>query len=385
MKNLHIILNDKFDPSPIFDATSSENEYVCAIWDKNEPIPYLNTDVVKGMVHEDIKKLIMEGNYDNVFFHPLPEEWYAFVEAVPEDKKVIWCLWGYELYNNPYLTKYISNLMPIYLPLTMPWLEKPSRGLRRLYRYMMQKKKEFDICIDRNRFCRIISRIDYVAPIFQNEMEILNGIKGFRAKYFPFQYTRWSMHDEFGWKTESEDKYILVGNSGHPLNNHLQILSQLKERGITDYTIYMPTAYANENIRYIEHLKETLKDNQFKYILQKSMMPYDEYQKIMSKCSIVIIGSIRQHASDTIHMNLLQGAKVFLYEQSVAYKFLKSEGIRVFSIEKDLTLNNIKESMTKEDRLSNRKKVLELVSKERTIERLRLALDEMSCSWNKVI
>ena len=378
MKNLHIILNDKFDPSPIFEATGSKNEYVCALWEENEPIPYLNTDVIRGMVHEDIKKLIQEGNYDNIFFHPLPIEWYELVAAVPEDKKVIWCLWGYELYNNPYLTKYISKLMPIYLPLTQPWLEKPSRGLRKLYRLIMQKKKEFAIYRDRHRFYRIISRIDYVAPIFQNEMEVLSGIKGFRAKYFPFQYTRWSINDDFGWKTSDSDKYILVGNSGHPLNNHLQILALLKDRGITEYTIYMPIAYANGNTRYFEQLKATLKDNNFKYILQESMMLYDEYQKIMSKCSVVIIGSIRQHASDTIYMNLLQGAKVFLYEKSVAYKFLKSEGIIVFSIDHDFTLDNIEKDLSKEERILNRAKVLELVSKEKTIERLKAALNEIS-------
>lgn len=378
MKNLHIILNGVFDPTPVFDASGLENEYVCAVWYKDEPISYLNTDVVKAMEHETIKSIIQQGNYDNIFFHPLPEEWYDFVEAVPDDKKVIWCLWGYELYNNPYLTKYISNLMPIYLPLTQPWIEKPASVLRKLYRFIMQKKNEFAIYRDMPRFYRIISRIDYVAPIFQNEMEILNGINGFRAKYFPFQYTRWSKNDDFGWKADGEDKYILVGNSGYPLNNHLQILSQLKDREIMDYTLYLPIAYGNGNSRYNEQLKATLKDNNFKYILQESMMPYDEYQKIMSKCSIVIIGSIRQHASDTIYMNLLQGAKVFLYEQSVAYKFLKSEGIKVFSIDHDLTLDNIKKDLPTEDRVLNREKVLELVSKEKTIERLRAALNEIS-------
>lgn len=385
MKNLHIILNGVFDPTPVFDTSGLENEYVCAVWYKDESISYLNTDVVKAMEHEAIKSIIQQGNYDNIFFHPLPIEWYDFVEAVPDDKKVIWCLWGYELYNNPYLTKYISKLMPIYLPLTQPWIEKPASGLRKLYRFIMQKKNEFAIYRDMPRFYRIISRIDYVAPIFQNEMEILNGIKGFRAKYFPFQYTRWSMNDEFGWKADGEDKYILVGNSGYPLNNHLQILSQLKDREIMDYTLYLPIAYGNGNSRYNEQLKATLKDNNFKYILQESMMPYDEYQKIMSKCSIVIIGSIRQHASDTIYMNLLQGAKVFLYEQSVAYKFLKSEGIKVFSIDHDLTLDNIKKDLSTEDRVLNREKVLELVSKEKTIERLRAALNEISVNHNSLM
>ena len=376
MKNLHIILNGVFDPTPVFEASGSENEYVCAVWSEDEQIAHLNTDVVTAMLHEDVKALIQKGNYDNIFFHPLPEEWYDFVEVVPKDKMVIWCLWGYELYNNSYLTEYINNLMTINLPLTQPWLEKPAKGLRKLYRFIMQKKKELEIYRDRPRFYKVINRIDYVAPIFQNEMEILNGIKGFRAKYFPFQYTRWSLNDEFGWKIDGKDKYILVGNSGYPLNNHLQILSQLKERNITDYTLYLPIAYGNGNSWYIEQLKETLKENNFKYILQESMMPYDEYQKIMSKCSVVIIGSIRQHASDTIYMNILQGAKVFLYEQSVAYRFLKSEGIKVFSIDHDLTLENIKNDMPKEERVSNRQKALELVSEEKTIERLKRALSE---------
>ena len=383
MKNLHIILNSVFDPTPIFEASASENEYVCAVWYKDEPLSCLNTKVVTPMEHEDVKILIRQGNYDNIFFHPLPIEWYDFIEVVPCGKKVIWCLWGYELYNNPYLTKYIRNLMPIYLPLTTPWIEKPVKGLKKLYKSLMQIKKKIDIYLNRPRFYRIISRIDYIAPIYKNEMKILNGIKGFRAKYFPFQYTRWSINDEFGWKAkESDDSYILVGNSGYPLNNHLQILSLMKDRRLTNYTLYLPIAYGNDNSRYIEKIKTTLKECHFKYILQESMMPYDEYSKIMSKCSIVIIGSIRQHASDTIYMNLLQGAKVFLYERSVAYKFLKSEGIIVYSIERDLTIDSIKNNLSIKDRTTNREKVLNLVSKERTIERLNAALMELKCLIN---
>ena len=377
MKNLHIILNSVFDPTHIFEASGSENEYVCALWYKDEPLSYLNTKAVTAMEHEDVRSLIRQGNYDNIFFHPLPIEWYDFVEVVPCGKKIIWCLWGYELYNNPYLTKYIGKLMPIYLPLTMPWIEKPAKGVKKLYKSLMQIKKKLEIYLGKPRFYRIIRRIDYVAPIFQNEMEILNGIKGFRAKYFPFQYTRWSMNDEFGWKAEHGDIYILVGNSGYPLNNHLQLLSLIKERKLTDYTLYLPIAYGNENSRYIEKLKKTLKEEHFKYILQESMMPYDEYQRIMIKCAIVIIGSIRQHASDTIYMNLLQGAKVFLYEKSIAYKFLSSEGVKVYSIERDLTIENIKNNLSIKDRISNRERVLNLVSKEKTIERLSAALIEM--------
>ena len=54
-------------------------------------------------------------------------------------------------------------------------------------------------------------------------------------------------------------------------------------------------------------------------------------------------------------MGLWNGTMVFLPENSIGYKFFKSEGFHVFTIEKDLTQENIDKGLTEEQIIDNRK------------------------------
>ena len=372
-RNLHIIKNDKFDPSPIFEATDSKNTYVCELQTTDEPIYFLNKDLVMGLTYEGIVSLLKKGEYDNVFFHPLRENWYDLVLAVPDDKNVIWCVFGVELYSNKFLSRFIKERMSIYLPETEKWVI--AHGYKTPFRLKSFIKNLIKRPIYRRRCREAIKRVNYVAPIFANEMELLQQIRGFRAKYFPFQYTRWSVNNDFGCKSKENGQYILLGNSGYPVNNHLDALKVLKERGIINRKLYLPMAYGDA--QYKDKVRKSLDGMGFCYTIQETMIPYLEYQRVVKACDVVIIPSVRQHASDTIYMNLLQGAKVYLYENSVAYKFLTSEGIKVFSIEKDISSISITEDLPQDVIQSNRQKVLELVSIEKTVERLQIALDNI--------
>ena len=55
---------------------------------------------------------------------------------------------------------------------------------------------------------------------------------------------------------------------------------------------------------------------------------------------------------------LWQGSKVFLSETSVNFKYFKSIGMIVFSIQSDLTLKSINRSLSMEEKKNNREVIL---------------------------
>ena len=62
-------------------------------------------------------------------------------------------------------------------------------------------------------------------------------------------------------------------------------------------------------------------------------MPRDEYFKLIDNCSYAVFGVMRQQAMGNIYHCLCQGVKVFLYRDSLVYRFLKEWGYVVFAIE----------------------------------------------------
>lgn len=370
IRNLHIIVNDKFDPSLSFEKTDSENRYICYVRQIDEPIPYLNKNLVEGMDYKTIKSIIQKGEYDNIFFHPLIPSWYGLVKAVPSDKKIIWCMFGWEFYENPYFERLIERHMSLYKPLTQQWIHQHYKeahlsvwlSIKRRLKYYKRQWSLYNV----------MRRIDYVAPVYTTEMDILRHIRGFRAKHFPFRYIVSSYDDNLATESEEIGKYIIVGNSAYPVCNHLDILSLMIERNIVDHELYLPLAYGDNS--YHEMLQETLKEMPFRYQIQDKMIPFNEYQKIMSQCNVAIFPVIRQHSAGAINLNLYHGKKVFLYENSIPYKYLTSVGFRVFSIERELTQSSIKTRLPDSVIQSNRKKVIEHISLECIVKQIQAAL-----------
>ena len=62
-------------------------------------------------------------------------------------------------------------------------------------------------------------------------------------------------------------------------------------------------------------------------------MALNDYYALMDTYSYAVYGVIRQQAMGNIFGCLAKGIKVFLYRDSLVYKFLKEDGFVVFAIE----------------------------------------------------
>ena len=385
LKILHILPNNKFSPVEIFDKTSSDNRYLCPIGE-GETIRYLDTNRVEAVSVNDVTQLLKNPDCDMVVFHSLPVHWYRWVLTIPENVLVTWVVWGVEMYTGDGNYPPLCNL-DLYKPITKLWMDKVTADplktqMAHLWSGIFKSKSVAIRKTERELLktqCaayqnRVFARLDYVAPIFFNEMELLAKIPNFRAELLPFQYSKWHRDDEYESPDFSESTWILLGNSFDPTNNTLDVLQLLKDRKIPN-KVYMPMAYGELGYNEVCRAKATKLG--LDYTIQDTMIPYDEYYRVQQNCRVAVFAHIRQQASDNIHMSLLRGSKVYMYKDSVGYQYYKQAGFIVFSIEEDLTNENIAQLLTPAERAHNRKLVLDTVSVESSIEHLQAALTKI--------
>lgn len=383
---LHILPNDKFSPINIFENLDGYvNDYYCPLKD-GESICFLDDSHVKGATESDLCNKVSYGQYDIVIFHSLPTRWYKIVLSVKPTIKVVWILWGYDVYysNKPYppICK-----MELYRPMTARWMKqlkephiwgKTRHFIKKIVFYKEFKRKKqrtkdlYERCLDIQN--RVLERIDYCAPIFRNEMDLLNVNSYFHADYFPFQYTRWSKNKKYEQANLDAASFIQVGNSADPSGNVLDVINLICKRHITN-KLYLPLAYGESS--YISAIRKFIEKKGIDCLIQDRMLPYEEYCQILENCRVSVFGHIRQQASDTIHMSLLRGNKVFLYRDSIAYQYYKNLGFYVFDLEKELTPESVQDLLSEEKQIHNKELVLETVSIENVVNNVKTKLDEI--------
>lgn len=105
-------------------------------------------------------------------------------------------------------------------------------------------------------------------------------------------------------------------------------------------------------------------------IVLEEYLPLDQYRNIVNSTSIGIFYHERQQAMGNIELFLLNGGKLFLSKSSVIYKYLKTMGFAVFSIQDDLNTAQLNEPLSNEQRLFNRERWLSLHNLEAELGKL---------------
>ncbi len=382
IKILHILHDDKFIDGAIdiFNSTSSCNTYVSI--DDAPPFSYINTHASNILIVErsEILQFIIDGNYNLIAFHTLTRDKYDLVLEIPNDIKILWLAWGYDIYE-PW------ELMPAILPiklykeLTKKYVDLYSKNtdsilkkIKRVIKSTIFTKRTKEVYREKEERVnseivlqkKVLSRIDYVSTVLPSEYQLLHRISEFKAEYFPFQYVNNEMDWEPMWNDSNTD-YILVGNSASKTNNHLDILNILQKRKITNKCI-IPFSYdCNSDSRYMNSL---LSFNKLDIHIQQAYMSYEKYVSLVNLCKVAIFGHIRQQAIGNVILCMLQGKKIFFYEDSVAYKFFKDGGYVIFSIEDDLYLGNVTKPLSNEERLLNVTRIMEQFGYQNVINRL---------------
>lgn len=366
--------DDKFIDSTIelFESISwIDNSYYWVT--EIDSSTYIQTSIIKRIKKKNIaKKLLDEKFADVVVLHSLGSLPNDIIAKIDKNIKVVWFSWGGDLY---------SNIWPEYKLIKIENRIKDSfaKKLYESYRSLFAVKQFLKCSLNgslfknnRKTFLNAIKRIDYYSGVFPIEYDlILNNNKSiFRAKKIDFNYTRKiEVHDTDVCNYDAQD--ILVGNSASCLLNHCNVFERLKSFDLKERRVVVPLSYETENWLYLNHVKrkgrKILGDS---FIPIENFMNFDDFCQFLKNCSIGIFDIEQQAATGTISLCIGLGMKVFLPQSSVLYSFYKSIGVRVFSIESELTERELNDILLPSDRISNREIILSYFSYENVLRRV---------------
>lgn len=369
---LNIVSDDKFIDNLIsLQDLTEENvthDYVLIHPQKLTEFNYIkNTTRIEVLSEQDCLKVIKSGKYNAVTLHALYSAPLTLIPQIPHFIKVFWIAWGYDIYQRPHIWPAIR--LPLYQTRTKRQLDH-----RCIFRRVVSKIRNYctihlNLSEEHCKYKKAVSRIDYFSGILPEEYYMMNKLPFFNANSFCFKYGLPVSCKSSELKMFNGHN-ILVGNSGNPTNNHLDIFEKIKTLSIGGRIIIVPLNYGGSQ----EYIDSVIRDGKCKFQTAfyplLSFLRYTDYEDLVASCSIGIFFQERQQALGNITMMLLRGCKVFLSDTSVTYKHFKDRGINVFSIQKHLNQESIDQRLTADEIESNRKIILNDLSKEAYMIRL---------------
>lgn len=372
MKIIHFVVDDKFIDGAIslFEADDRvENKYLI-IQKKYQDFNYLkNANVERIKKNEILKKV---AGCDAVVLHSLSVIPIYIIARIPKPIKVIWYAWGHDLYEGLFKSIIPTNLFEVetekYLKAHPP-ISSLKKKTKYLYKTIMHK-----LFLE-----SALARIDFFSGVFPYECdEIKKYHSCFTAKPLDYYYgsSKFFIPENFDTVVKHGKKNVIIGNSGNATNNHLDVLQKLRqEKCSIEGQIIIPLSYGcdDEYANTVYAAANEIYPNQINAL--REYMPLNDYLNLTSNCRVAIYAHNRQQASDNIFLQLQYGAKVYMPEKSLAYHYLKSIGLKLFSLENDL--GSFNEDIDDKDVLENRRILSSLYSSSKLIERIKKINDEL--------
>lgn len=274
--------------------------------------------------------------FDCLIFHCLDLKKMKIAAHLPAVTKVVWSGWGADYYDR--ITRSGSRLYDIQttrLLNSCSYRLAPASGgfpietMKSLIRPIRRKLYVEPL------FSRVVKRIDYFSSPIPEDYQLLSSAIGadFRAQYAQIKYgTLESLVHSGSEQLNASD--ILIGNSATATNNHLDIFKLISGCSLGNAEIVVPLSYGNSLYRkYILEAGKESFGTKFKPIVE--FVPIQQYDAMISKCSVAIMGHRRQQGLGNILALLYRGAKVYLNEANPLYWHLSKLGIHLFTL-KDL-------------------------------------------------
>ena len=214
---------------------------------------------------------------------------------------------------------------------------------------------------------KAISRSDYMITGIHEEQKIASKKLNPGIKWIPFAYISATNGIGVENSLEEEKQFILVGNSADPANNQFEIVKKLGALKIEDQ-ILLPLSYGDEVYRN-ELIKDILKfADKDQIVVLKDFMQKDDYYNVLKKVKSAVFAHNIQQAFGNVIALLAFGSKVFLKKRNFLYGQLKEWGFHVFSIDDEMTVENLTTPFSKETMLHNQTVVFELFAQQKVDE-----------------
>ena len=365
MKILHIAIDQKFIPfiQTAFESVwPGENKFTILNTKKNGKWKYTlsNENTVAGnSIYFFGGKLKQDLQWCDVLIIHFMTPWsaYAAMQA-PLNVPVIWSGWGADYY--PLIPGFSDE--ELVLTETKKALDK-AHEIEKLIekkQSIINKTKDFiiDTLFIKDSINRVLSRVDFFSAPIKDDYELLKkAFPQITANYFQINYGSVEAQ-QFKDINIVEGNNIIVGNSATATNNHIEVFKLLTKIDLKDRKIIVPLSYGD-----IEYRNEVIRIGEslfgISFIPLVKFMPLDEYNKIISGCSIVFMNHRRQQALGNIISAMLNGSKVILREDNPLFSFLKRNGAYITAIsEIDENPVDLFSPLTKQQMLVNKEFIL---------------------------
>ena len=267
---------------------------------------------------------ILNKRYDKFIEYGICSE-YIFMHSLPLSlrqmllldtkiaNKIIWCVWGHDLYRKPPILK--GNIS-IY------------RKLRRLAYLFL-----FDIA-----FVNKVKKFSAIGISFKYDvLEVRriygDGISVLMAPY-GFGYPKSDVDNVIAEykknkKVKNKTLKIMIGHSSFPFLKHEEILSKLLKYKEENITITIPLSYGEEEYgKHIEIIAKQLFEEKVEII--KDYMSPTDYVKFLMSVDVAIFDYEHQSALGNIMLLLYLGKKVYLSNKGIIHWAMRAEGIKTY-------------------------------------------------------
>lgn len=211
-------------------------------------------------------------------------------------KKIIWRTWGE---NRLGILHYRHSKDPIWWKILLP------------IRYFVD--------------CQVIKKVNQFAAIgIANQVDLTElhkkfsyNIKTFNMPY-PLQNNDVFL-DIYNKKNTTGTINVLIGHSGYPNDNHINIYNQLKVYKENNISIYFVLSYGDAE--YINNVKNILlADNTMNFKIIDSFMDYKDYLVFLSSIDIGIFDGLNSYALGNIEALISFDKKLYLNKKGIIAK-----------------------------------------------------------------
>jgi len=279
-----------------------------------------------------IRKLMKQAEY--IFIHYLTERLSRLLFNFRGKAKLIWIMWGADLYE------YIP--LKLYDQHTSRMLDhKVASIFKKIYYSFHHKIRK-----------PVIKKLDYVISPYKGDIKLFKKYFKTKAECYllslysnPVEFEKIdkevdSIDEKFNFK-KSGYKLLLLGNSGTPTNNHLDIMIRLSKMKEQNFIIICPLSYGSPiYIKKIIKKGKTLFGDRFITLLE--LLSPDIYYHILKQIDLAIWYHNRQQAMGTTQILVYLGKPICMKKTS-GYFYLVERGVTVFSTQdlEKLILNEI--------------------------------------------
>lgn len=385
LKVLNVVTDEKFIDSliEIFDYFEKYHHEYLVLRNSLQPTfkHIKKTERVLQMTPLQATYYFERHNFDVVFIHNLIFTQTPFFLKLKPSVQICWFAWGMDIYGQPNYGGAFVNIENILGKDDKQYASTSVKDILLENAYTLY----YNHLSYRKSLKAVMKRVNYFVGVLPNEYDLLRKYNKsiFNAEQLIFNY--FNPND---LKTENDlgqtffvGENVLVGNSATPTNNHLELLDILKETDTYNRKFIFPLSYGIE--KYKDAVKE--KANQVlgeRFLPLNSFMSYDEYMATIQNCGYAIFNHVRQQGIGNLISALWNGNKVFLNPNSVAYRYYKGIGFRIYTTQ-DLLNKGLQNPMNKEDIIYNRQVFLKYYGKEASYNKVLKLLEYIEHNTHK--